>query len=323
MRSRTSDTHLVGLLLTFVLVPSPQPFLPLPYCSYLEDTSCCRTSGSTHVIAEFLDAVSATLSAGDGKAYARCMGSFETFSCGRYCFPQQAIYLDTTDPSYAICLDFCDQLYASCQDAVVTAANRTVSSLYATSRAFCQAQRIGNYSVIVNQRDLCFDGLNVDASASLSRVSGVGYWLGQAGRTPDGQQLQGRSGVPFIEYCFDVQLEDYYQNPKKVGGDQVVIVDGSTSLAVTDNGNGTYSACYTPTASATYNFSYSINENSPLSFQVTITNASWCPLTTDSPPKPSPGSSQYCPGYTEGACCGTSTRSFMTPFSCHRDHQKC
>lgn len=254
------------------------------------------------------------------------MATFETFACGRYCFPQQGLYIDTIERKFAICNSFCRTLYSSCANAVIISRGRTVSSVYRTARAFCEAQRFDNYTVQVNQRDLCFNGLDVDASDSHSHLSGLAYWLSQ----------DGRSGVPYLPYCLKFQVEDYYENPKQIGGDSVLFSalpvasleadplspeEEPTPLDVTDNQDGTYSTCLTSPDRAIYNISYSINDNEALSFTVAITNASWCPLKSDiSGYSPRPSDTQAlpcegsltdancCPEFAVSSCCDASTQ---------------
>jgi hypothetical protein len=278
------------------------------------------------VVASLLDTFSTSFSANPSlggsasvETYAGCRAAFETFACGRFCAPQQALYLDEIEKSYAICAPFCQDLFAACRNVLDAATQRTIASLYPNAKRFCEAQRPSNYSLVVNPSDLCYKGLRVDASASHSSVSGVGYWLSKQG--------ENRTGVPNLDYCFDVQLEDLYQNPKQLGGDSVVItitdasapVDRRVSeeLAVVDHADGSYSTCFSSDTSATYILEYSINDNDYLSFTVAIANASWCPLKTPAGYTPRPANlsepcggstdASCCPEFSQGSCCDAST----------------
>jgi hypothetical protein len=265
------------------------------------------------VVRSFLDSFSSSFSINSGQSaeYENCRSAFETFACGRYCAPQQALYLDELEKSYAICRPFCQDLYSACRDVLDASTGQTIASRYTTSKRFCEAQTFNNYSIVVNPSDLCFKGSNSDASASHSHVSGIGYWLSE----------ESRSGVPSVEYCFDVQLEDFYENPKLIGGDSVVVTVTDTAapeaaqLLVTDNSDGSYSTCFISTTSTTYNFEYSINENDAISFTVAFANESWCPLKTPEGYTPRPASdlaepcggsssdASCCPEFATGSCC--------------------
>lgn len=71
----------------------------------------------------------------------------------------------------------------------------------------------------------------------------------------------GFMGQPTV---IDVQLKDQFSNPLASGGDNVVVtVTGanSTSAAVTDNGDGSYTATYTPVAPGADDIAISVNGN--------------------------------------------------------------